>query len=74
MMSVDLLQDAVVTVAALGAGSLVLRRLFGFVRPAAKPGCASCPSARGDCATPAATEPPSSPATHPLILVRRTNR
>jgi hypothetical protein len=40
------LQDMVVTLAAIGAASLVLRRVFTTVRPAGPEGskCASCPA------------------------------
>jgi len=56
----ELLQDGLVTVIAIGAGAALLRRLFGLRRrPAAgasvqKPGCPGCASA---CETPAPHSP-----------------
>ena len=41
----ELLQDAVVTMVALGALVILLRRVFTIVKPTGGTGCASCPSA-----------------------------
>ncbi|MGH8639526.1 MAG: hypothetical protein ACREUZ_20515 [Burkholderiales bacterium] len=41
----EIIQDAVVTVLALGAVAALVRRLAGMVGPSEKgPGCSSCPS------------------------------
>jgi len=48
----EIWQHAVVTLAALAAGTLVWRRVFGVVAPRTPTGgCAGCPSARGACGT-----------------------
>lgn len=66
-----LLQDAVVTAVALGAASIILRRLVSFARPkAGESPCGSCGSGRSGCAT--ATRPASDPQVRPLVLHRRT--
>jgi hypothetical protein len=70
-MPFELFQDAVVTLAALSAAAVVVRRVLGLVRPAAKPGCTGCPSAPGACGT----APPRDGAAavengHPLVLIR----
>lgn len=66
-MNLELLQDAVVTLLALGAAILVVRRVFAVVQPASgEPACASCPSAEAHGQKPeSATE-----AAKPLTLVR----
>jgi hypothetical protein len=70
MMPLDLVQDGVVTLVAGLAGILVFRRVLGFVRPTATPGCANCPSTGGDCAAPAAERATEAPTSHPIVLVR----
>ncbi len=64
----DMLQFAFVTLVAVAAGAVVVRRALGFIRPrAGHTGCAACPSAEGACA-------PSTQATgdvsHPAVLIR----
>ena len=77
MMSMDLLQDALVALVAVAAATVLFRRLAGFARPAdAAPGCAHCPSGGGACHTPASapmstTMPvPPSGVERPLVFVR----
>ncbi len=64
-MSGELIQHAIVTLAALGAAGIVAQRVFGFLRPAPRQdGCANCPSSRQACGT------PSTPAsTSPTVLI-----
>jgi hypothetical protein len=75
MMPLDLLQDGIVTLVAVGAGGVILRRVFGFMRPATKSACGSCAAGKSSCATDAATptttRAPGTPATHPMVLIRR---
>jgi len=69
MITLDLVQHAIVAVAAMAAVGILLRRLVGAARPA--PGCANCSSSVGTCqvaAPPAAT--PAARAEHPLVFVR----
>ena len=66
-MGPDFIQDAIVTLAAIGAAWFVARRVIGFVKPAggAAPKCASCPAAQ--------THKPAqavSSETKPLTLIR----
>jgi hypothetical protein len=80
-MGPDFIQHAIVTLAAIGAAWIVVRRVFTIVKPAGggAPKCASCPSAapqraRVHVGDPAAqahkpTQPPSS-ETKPLTLIR----
>ena len=72
----DILQHVVVTLAALAAGWIVVRRVFTAVAPGAgAPQCASCPVAHGKsapAAAPIGTE--ASPTTHPMILVKHQQR
>ena len=66
-MDPDFIQHAIVTLAAIGAGWFVARRVFTFVKPAggAAPKCASCPSAQAHKpAQPLSSEP------KPLTLIR----
>ncbi len=68
----EIFQHAVVTVVALAAGALVLRRVFGFLSPRAEaPRCAGCPSTQSACA-PAASQAGTG-ASHPAVLVRRAD-
>ena len=66
----DLLQDAVVTLVACAAMAVLFRRVLGFARPSAGPGCANCPSAAKSCHTPEQTTAPSASSEHPLVFVR----
>lgn len=69
-MSIEILQHAVVTLVALAASAVLVRRVFGFVEPrASRIGCAGCPSAQGACR---ATTQATSGATvhHPAVLIR----
>jgi hypothetical protein len=65
-----LLQDVIVTIAALGAAGVVVRRLFEFVQPAAKsaPGCPNCASSPS-CGHTVSRQP--AVEAKPLKLVRR---
>jgi hypothetical protein len=65
-MTPELLQDAVVTVAALGAVSLIVRRVVVLGRQKTQGTCASCPSSRGTCAPTAPTA--SQPVVQPVKL------
>lgn len=54
----ELLQHAVVTLVALAAGAVVIRRVLGFAAPPAKPaGCAGCPAARAASGSTAGVSP-----------------
>lgn len=68
-----LLQDAVVTLVAMGAVAIVLRRAFGFFRTDRAPACANCPSSRQATRTACAAgaTPAGSATTHPAVLYRR---
>jgi len=66
-----LLQDILVTVMALMAALIIVRRLVGTFRPGkANPACDNCASGAAACAKAAAGEPPSDKAI-PLVLHRR---
>ena len=68
----EILQHAVVTMVALAAAAVVLRRLFGFLSPRAEqPRCAGCPSTESSCAPSPA--PSGGGAVHPAVLVRRAD-
>jgi hypothetical protein len=58
-MSGDLVQDAIATLIALGALAVLVRRIVGFIRPAAAAGCASCPA--HVCTGTAQQAPPATP-------------
>jgi hypothetical protein len=66
-MGPDIIQNGIVTLAAIGAAWIVVRRLFVFVKPAAgaAPKCASCPAAQRQ---PVAQRLSSEP--QPLTLIR----
>ena len=70
MVSMDVVQHALVSLVALGAVAIRFRRLTGVGRPASTAGCAKCPSAPGSChpAAPADTAPAR--AEHPLVFIR----
>lgn len=66
----ELLQHVIVTIVALGAAGVIVRRVFGVVQPAGgNPQCASCPSARAHGMLPpkGGSQPAAGPAggTHP---------
>ena len=61
----EMLQHAIVTLAAAGAALIVFRRVFSVVKPAGGSKCASCPSAQA----PAARQELTSEA-KPLTLLR----
>ena len=65
-----LLQDAVVTMVALGALVVLLRRVFTVVKPAGGSACASCPSA----ANRATSNPDPALTAEPRRLTRFTSR
>lgn len=69
MMANDWWQHAVVTLAALAAGVLVVWRVVGFFGTREKGGsCATCQSGQSACATTA----PAADArtTHPVVFIR----
>ena len=70
MAPMDLLQDALVTLVALGAGVVLLRRVTGVGRPSSTPGCANCPSAAASCHVAAPAQAPASRPEHPLVFIR----
>lgn len=77
-MSSEMLQYVVVTVIALAAGLVVIRRVFGLVGTRAKgTGCASCASGTGACGTHAQASggeihrATDRAAVHPLTVLRR---
>ena len=67
----ELLQDAIVTLVAVGAAGVLVRRLVAFAKPrrSGEIACSSCPSS-----TSSSTRRPSTPAhapeTHPVVFVR----
>lgn len=66
------LQDVIVTLLALGAAWIVLRRVFGVFRPAARPQCSNCASGAAACAPAEGAEglePDGKPV--PMVLHRR---
>ena len=72
-----LVQDALVTLAAIIAAWIVVRRVFTTVRPVsgAAPKCASCPAAQthGERhVAPSASQPDGD--SHPLIVLKPTPR
>jgi hypothetical protein len=70
----ELLQHGVVTLAALGAAWVIVRRVFTAVAPGpSSPQCASCPAAHHHTARPAPARTPER-TTHPLILVKKDGR
>ncbi len=67
----ELVQDVIVTTVALGAISLIVRRMVGFVKPKAEgeSPCGACgATSAGSCAT--RTEAPAPGTPMPLHLVR----
>ena len=70
----ELAQHVVVTLAALSAAAIIVRRVFGAIAPGGGSGspCDSCPSAALHRKTlPRSGESSQEPATKPMILVRR---
>ncbi len=67
----DLVQHALVTLVAMAAVAIVLRRLVGVARPApgAAPACANCPSNATARPRTSATATPQA-REHPLVFVR----
>lgn len=61
-------QDLVVTVAALGAGALFLRRIVGAARESKS--ATSCPGCEGASPCAPASQAPAEPAVRPLVLVK----
>ena len=77
-MSSEMLQYVVVTLVALAAGVIVIRRVFGSVGDGSKrSGCASCASGTAACGTHAQASgrgidrATNRAAVHPLTVVRR---
>jgi hypothetical protein len=80
----DFAQDLVATTVAVAAAMVVFRRVFGFVRPGARPACANCPSAKRSGAKRSGTrrsgavsvpaDASTEATTHPLIVMRPSNR
>jgi hypothetical protein len=66
-----LMQDLIVTLLALAAALIILRRVFGVFRPVtAKPHCSNCASGAAACAAPAVQKPENGAV--PLVLHRRS--
>ena len=66
-MGFELLQDILVTIVAIGATTVIVRRVAGVVRtPGCAPKCSSCPSA--------ARPTPQPPQAVPLTVIRSANR
>ena len=76
-MSSEALQYVVVTLVALAAGVIVVRRVFALVGDRSKGGgCASCASGTGDCgphsqASRGIDRATNGSAVHPLTVLRR---
>ncbi|MCC6992488.1 MAG: hypothetical protein IT181_26020 [Acidobacteria bacterium] len=72
MITAELVQHAVVTVVAMAAVAIVLRRLVGVARPApgAPPACANCPSNASARPRATSTSTPQARTEHPLVFVR----
>jgi hypothetical protein len=74
----EILQHVIVTLVAMGAGWIIVRRIFSTVRPG--PGahdCASCPvssGVRAEAAESSFAEQRGEPTTHPMILIKRGGR
>lgn len=64
---IELLQHVTVTIVALGAGAVLVHRVFGFlgVRSSGTGGCDACPSSKGACSMPAETS-----AERPAVFIR----
>ena len=61
-------QDVFVTLLAIGAAWVIVRRVFGVFRPSARPHCSNCASGAAACAR-VDTEPPDDKPV-PLVLHR----
>jgi hypothetical protein len=69
----ELLQDAVVTLFALGAVVMLVRRFASFAKPGGgESACASCPSSSLKLRKPLPASPAAAaePKTHPVTFVR----
>ena len=72
----EMLQHVIVTIVALGAVGVIVRRVAGVVQPGSgKAPCASCPSARAQGLPDGGRRQPAcgssiTPETKPLTLVR----
>ncbi len=67
MMTLIPIQDAIVTLIALAAGAILLRRVFGFAKNSSEPSCAHCTA---HPAKPAAGAQAAKATVFPLTLVR----
>jgi hypothetical protein len=70
-MTPALLQDALVTIVAAGAVSLIVRRVLMIGRQKPQGACGSCPSSRGVCSPAAPALGGSEVKTLTLHLVRK---
>ncbi len=81
-MAVELIQDAIVTAVACGAGAVVARRVFGFLAvkaggpgsPGSHDGCDKCvssPAARSRAVDDGTGRPYGRSTVHPLVVTRR---
>ena len=66
-MTGDLLQHALVTLTALLAMVVIIRRIAGFVGVRAKQTTCACPSSKGSCT--GSAQPPASDAPQPVALM-----
>jgi hypothetical protein len=68
-MTLELVQDGTVTLVAMVAAAVILRRVIGFVRPldGRQSGCSSCASRRRTCAAPGQPATPDEPV-HVRVL------
>jgi hypothetical protein len=71
MMAIDLIQDGVVTLVAVAAATLVIRRVAGSMRKSSEPKCSNCASG---CEPAPGTAQTGAAATHPLVVVRKQPR
>ena len=67
-MTGDMLQHALVTLIALLAMIVIVRRVAGFVGVRAKQKQCSCPSSKGACG--GSVQPTASAASQPLIMLK----
>jgi hypothetical protein len=72
-MTMELVQDVVVTAIAMAAAAVLLRRAMEFIGPSAGTGCSSCPSRQRSCApTEQRAAAPASTGAVPIQLLRRS--
>jgi hypothetical protein len=72
----ELVQHVIVTLAALSAAGIIVRRVFGAIAPgrrSASP-CDSCPSAARHGKLPHMPAESATPSAQPVILVKRGTR